>query len=122
MSLIFSREDALNNSNYRKEIITTKEAQVVLMSLKKDEFISLEVHPKTTQIITVVKGKLGINLSKGKRFSAYIILEGESVVIPSGYDHVVYNLDKRKTKIISIYTPPEHPKGTIEKRKPKTES
>ena len=59
---------------------------------------------------------------EGKSFSATIVRLAKSheveddwaVVIPAGVEHNLINTsDSEKRKLYSIYSPPEHPEGTV---------
>lgn len=105
-------KDTLENRNYRKVISTTKDMQVVLMSLNPFEEIGLEKHDGS-QFIRVEKGN-GIAYISGKR---YILKDGVAIVIPSNHLHNIISGDNG-LKLYSIYTPPQHKKDTIQKIKP----
>jgi hypothetical protein len=59
---------AKQNNNFRKEINTADQTQVVLMSLKPGEDIGLEVHKKIDQILVFVQGTgdaiIGVDFSE----------------------------------------------------------
>ena len=102
------------NKFYRKVIFTTKNMQLVLMSIPPGEEIGLEKHKKTSQFIRIDSGKgifvIGNNYHKLK--------DGDAVIIPPNKYHNIINTGKRSLKLYSIYTPPEHPKNRKQKIKP----
>lgn len=105
----------LKNNNFRKVITTNKKSQLVLMSLKPEENIGMEVHKTVDQFIRIEEGK-GIAILNGRKFS---LKDGFAVVIPAGTEHDIINTSKtNKMKLYTIYSPPEHPEGTILKNKP----
>jgi len=106
--------DTLKNPNYRKVIATGKKLQLVLMSLKAGEEIGNEVHPKTDQFFRIEKGKAQFILDAKE---AHVLGDGGAVIVPAGTYHNVINAGKGDLKLYTIYAPPEHPKGTIEKTK-----
>jgi mannose-6-phosphate isomerase-like protein (cupin superfamily) len=103
---------AKENQNYRQEIVTGKHSQIVLMSLKPGEEIGSEVHP-ADQILFIVSGnaKSVIN-GKEKNVKA-----GDIVFVPEGARHNFIDIGPEELKIITIYSPPQHKPGTIEKTK-----
>lgn len=106
----------LKNNNYRKVINTTKKSQLVLMSLKPLEEIGMEVHKTKDQFLRIEQGT-GVAILNGKK---YKLKDGSAVVVPAGTNHNIINLSKtNKMKLYTIYTPPEHEPGEIEKNKPK---
>ncbi|MGZ4852413.1 MAG: cupin domain-containing protein, partial [Halobacteriota archaeon] len=47
----------LENSNFRKVLYTSKHSQLVLMSLKPEEDIGMEVHEENDQFFRFEKGQ-----------------------------------------------------------------
>jgi len=101
------------NSNYRKVVKTTKQMQLVLMSLKPKEFIPLEKHDITTQFIRVEKGKALIQVGKTKK----IYSKDDYIIIPPGKKHKVTNIGTTALKLYTIYSPPEHPPKLVQRFK-----
>ena len=48
-------KDTLENENFRKVLYTAKHCQLVLMSLKPNEEIGMEVHPDNDQFFRLKK-------------------------------------------------------------------
>lgn len=96
-------KDTLTNKKYRKILHTTKELQVVLMSLKVGEDIPEEVH-HATQFIRVESGR-GVVVVSGHR---YLLKDGVAIVIPSGKKHRIINTGDDELKLYTIYSPPQH--------------
>ena len=46
-----------------------------------------------------------------------LVRQGDAVIVPAGTWHNIKNIGKRPLKILSVYSPPEHPFGTIHKTK-----
>ncbi len=102
------------NTNFRKVLFTGENEQLVVMSLEPGENIGMEVHPDVDQFIRIEEGH------------AKAILDGEehdlpedfAVVIAAGTEHDVVNVsDAESLKLYTVYSPPEHPEGTIHKNK-----
>ena len=102
-------EETKSNDNFRRVLNTAKNSQLVVMSLLPGEEIGMEVH-ELDQFIRIESG------------TARVILEGDeyevegdwAVVIPAGTHHNVINRSPRdKLKLYTIYSPPEHPAGTL---------
>lgn len=104
----------LDNKNFRKVLFTGPKSQLVVMALKPGEELGKEKHPKTDQFVRVEAGKGKAEIG-GKE---YRLKEGSAVVIPAGAVHNIINTSKDEAlKLYTIYTPPEHPDGTIHKTK-----
>ncbi|OGM20832.1 cupin [Candidatus Woesebacteria bacterium RIFCSPHIGHO2_01_FULL_38_9b] len=107
------------NTNFRKVLFTGKFCQLVVMSLKPGEAIGLEVHENVDQFFRIEKGK------------ARFIIDGEeaevgedfAVVVPAGSKHnVINNSQTDNLMLYTIYSPPNHPEGTIHKTKKEAEA
>ena len=98
------------NQNFREVLYTTPRSQLVVMRLKSGEEIGSEVHHDIDQFIRVESGE-GTAVLNGDNHD---LKAGFAVVIPSGVEHNIINTSKeRELKLYTIYTPPEHPDGTI---------
>jgi mannose-6-phosphate isomerase-like protein (cupin superfamily) len=102
------------NDAYRRVVWTTKQAQLVVMSIPKGDDIHFEVHPKTTQFIKIEKGQ-GFGDIEGQRYN---LKDGESLFIPAGIHHYIKNTGKTSLKLYTIYSPPEHPENLVEETNP----
>lgn len=99
----------LENNNFRRVLHTAENSQLVVMSLLPSEDIGMEVHD-LDQFIRIESGQGKVVLD-GKEHS---IEDDWAVVIPAGVEHNVINTsDSEKMKLYSIYSPPEHPEGTL---------
>jgi mannose-6-phosphate isomerase-like protein (cupin superfamily) len=103
-------KETLDNIKFRRVLFTGPHAQLVVMSLKPGEEIGLETHDDVDQFIRVEAGH-GTALLDGKEHS---LEDGSAVVIPAGTKHNVINHSRTEPlKLYTIYSPPEHPDGTI---------
>ena len=115
MSYITNIEkETLENENFRKVLYTTNRSQLVVMSLEIGDDIGTEIHNDIDQFIKVEKGQAKVILNDVEN----IINHGDAVVIPAGTKHNIINVsDSERLKLYTIYTPVEHPDGTIHKDK-----
>ncbi|MCS6956381.1 MAG: cupin domain-containing protein, partial [Patescibacteria group bacterium] len=51
----------------------------------------------------------------------FIVGEDEVFIIPAGTWHNVLNIGDKELKLYTIYSPPNHPEGTIHKDKKEAE-
>ena len=109
----------LQNQNFRTALWTGKHLQLVAMSIKRCESIGGEVHPKTDQFIRIVKGRAEVEMGKCADNITYSkqIGAGDITIIPAGCYHNIKNIGECSLKLYTIYAPPEHPKGTVNKTK-----
>ena len=106
--------DTLRNDDFRRVLYTGPHTQLVLMALRPGEEIGLEAHDGHDQFIRVEAGTGYVQLN-GKRHS---LEDGSAVVIPSGAEHNVVNTSPTEMlRLYTLYSPPEHPDGTVQHRK-----
>lgn len=102
-------EETLKNTNFRKVIFTGPKSQLVVMSLLPGEEIGAEVHNDHDQFIRIDQGQAKFVLDS-EEFEAS---DGFAMVVPAGTNHNVINIGQAELKLYTIYSPPEHPDGTI---------
>lgn len=103
------------NSYFRKVIFTGEHLQLVLMSLKVGEEIGDEIHPKVDQFFRVESGEAKFVINEKEE---HIVKAGGAAVIPAGTYHNVLNNSKTEPlQLYTVYAPPNHPDGTINKTK-----
>lgn len=108
------KELTTENEDYRHVLFTGTHSQLVLMTIQPGEEIGNEVH-LVEQMLYVVEGEgEAIVGGQSEPFD-----KGEAVVIPAGVFHNIRNTGDEPLKLFTIYAPPQHPAGTIQKRKPK---
>jgi mannose-6-phosphate isomerase-like protein (cupin superfamily) len=100
------------NTDYRRVLYTATHSQLVLMSLKPGEEIGEEVH-HLDQFLRFETGKGKVVLDG----VAHEVKADDAVVIPEGTRHNVINIGSDDLKLYTIYSPPEHKDGTVEKTK-----
>jgi len=109
----------LENENYRKVLYTSKHSQLVLMSLKPNEEIGMEVHPDNDQFFRFEKGQ-GKCVIDGNE---YEVRDGSAVVVPAGARHNVINIsDTEELKLYTIYSPAHHKDGVVRTTKAEAEA
>lgn len=104
---------ALNNTDYRRVLFTTKHTQLVLMAVQAHDDIPLETHKEHDQIIIIVEGT-GEALLNGRTTP---FQKNSVIIIPSGTHHQIKNTGSQTLKLYTFYAPPEHAPDTIEHTK-----
>ncbi len=100
----------LENANFRQVIFTGVHAQLVLMSLKPTEEIGMEVHPNVDQFFRFEKGQGKVIIDSEE----FTVGDGDAVIVPAGSNHNVINTSQTDDlKLYTIYSPPNHPDGTV---------
>ncbi len=105
--------ETLKNENFRKVLNTTELSQLVVMAIEAGDDIGMEIHDEHDQFIRIEQGKAEVILDGEKT----IVEDDFAIVIPAGVKHNIVNIGDKKLKLYTIYTPPEHPDGTIHKNK-----
>lgn len=102
-------QQAKSNDNFRKVLATGQHTQVVIMSIPAGGEIGEEVHPDNDQVLYLVEGagEAMVN-DETTSFSA-----GDLILVPAGAKHNVKTVGEAAMKIITTYSPPHHPDGTI---------
>ena len=110
----------LNNSYFRQVLFTAKHSQLVVMCLQPGEEIGNEVHPASDQFFRIEAGDVKFVFDGKEEHLAH---EGDAVVVPAGTYHNVINTSSTKPlKLYTIYSPAQHPEGTVHKTKAEAEA
>ncbi|MFA6353783.1 MAG: cupin domain-containing protein [Candidatus Paceibacterota bacterium] len=108
----------LENTNFRKVLYTGKHSQLVLMSLKPNEEIGMEVHEDNDQFFRFEKGE-GKCIIDGNE---YALSDGSVIIVPSGSQHNIINTSGvNDLKLYTIYSPAHHQDGVVRATKEEAE-
>jgi mannose-6-phosphate isomerase-like protein (cupin superfamily) len=115
--------ETLGNETFRTVVFTGEHLQVTVMRLAPGEDIGGEVHPDTDQFIRLEQGRGQALIGASEEEAEARDIEDDwAVVIPAGAWHNVVNTGDEDLKLYSIYTPPEHPDGTVHETKADAEA
>ena len=110
----------LENTFFRRVLFTGPHSQLVVMCLQPGEAIGDEVHPKVDQFFRIERGDAKFVFREKDEHTVH---EGDAVVVPAGTYHNVVNASKTAPlKLYTIYSPPNHPDGTVHKTKAEAEA
>jgi mannose-6-phosphate isomerase-like protein (cupin superfamily) len=108
------------NTYFRQVLFTGPHSQLVVMCLRPGEDIGDEVHPHVDQFFRIEKGQAKFVLNEKEE---HTVRDGDAVVVPAGTYHNVINMSKTlELKLYTIYSPPNHPDGTVHKTKAEAEA
>jgi mannose-6-phosphate isomerase-like protein (cupin superfamily) len=111
-------KETVENTNFRKVLYTGKHSQLVLMSLKPNEEIGMEVHPDNDQFFRFEKG-MGKCIIDG---NSYDVEDGSAIIVPAGAEHNVINISGADDlKLYTIYSPAHHKDGIVRATKEEAE-
>ena len=103
-------KDTLENENFRKVLYTGKHTQLVLMSLKPNEDIGMEVHTDNDQFFRFEKGE-GKCIIDGNE---YTLNDGSVIIVPAGAAHNIINTSPTESlKLYTLYSPAHHKDGIV---------
>ena len=108
---------ARENKDFRRVLYTTERSQLVLMAIPAGEEIGEETHEGIDQVLAFVEGQ-GEAVIEGERRP---VRPGTIVVVPGGTRHNFIARGGGALKLVTVYTPPEHPDGTVHRTKEEAE-
>ena len=112
-------KETLENEHFRKVLYTAKHSQLVLMSLRPNEDIGMEVHPDNDQFFRFERGS-GKCIIDGNE---YMVSDGVAIVVPAGAEHNVVNMSGTDDlKLYTIYSPAHHKDGVVRATKEEAEA
>jgi mannose-6-phosphate isomerase-like protein (cupin superfamily) len=110
----------LKNTDFRRVLFTGKHAQLVVMCLQPGEEIGKEVHTNVDQFFRIEQGEAKFVLNDKQE---HLVRDADAILVPAGTHHNVINVSKTTPlKLYTIYSPPNHPDGTVHKTKHEAEA
>lgn len=112
-------QSAMQNQNFRTAVWTGCHLQMTLMCIPVCEDIGLEQHENTDQIIRIEQGRAIVKMGLCRNCLDFQreICQGDTVFVPAGTWHNIINVGRCPLKVSSIYAPPNHPRGTLQRTK-----
>ena len=108
-------ELALKNSYFRRVLFTARHTQLVVMCLQPGEEIRAEVHDGVDQFFRIESGAARFVFDEKQE---RVVQAGDGIVVPAGTRHNVINASRMAPlKLYTLYSPPNHPDGTVHKTK-----
>ncbi len=113
-------KQTLENGFFRQVLFTGKYAQLVVMCLKPGEEIGNEVHDNVDQFFRIEEGEAKFVFNGSEE---HLVGNGDAVIVPAGTFHNVINASQTgPLKLYTLYSPPNHPDGTVHKTKAEAEA
>jgi mannose-6-phosphate isomerase-like protein (cupin superfamily) len=105
----------LKNTFFRRVLFTGAHAQLVVMCLQPGEEIGNEVHSGVDQFFRIEQGDAKFVFNDREE---HVVHDADGIMVPAGTYHNVINVSATKPlKLYTIYSPPNHPDGTVHKTK-----
>lgn len=99
---------SIKNEDFRQVLYTAKNCQLVVMALKPNEEIGMELHT-LDQFFRVEAGR-GEAILDGVKTA---ISPGFVVIVPAGTEHNIINTGTSTLKLYTLYAPPNHRDGVV---------
>jgi mannose-6-phosphate isomerase-like protein (cupin superfamily) len=109
----------LDNDNFRTVVYTGAHTQLTLMRLAPGEEIGWESHEELDQFLRIESGtgRLEFGRTRDAVDETHDLADDWAVIVPAGVWHNVVNVGDGDLKLYSLYSPPEHPDGTVHSTK-----
>ena len=109
----------LDNETFRTVVFTGGNAQLTVMRLAPGEEIGREAHPDRDQFIRIEQGSARVEFgpTEDRVDETHDVEDDWAIVIPAGVWHNLINTGDGDVKLYSLYSPPEHPDGTVHETK-----
>jgi mannose-6-phosphate isomerase-like protein (cupin superfamily) len=114
----------LDNSEFRVVEYTGKHTQLTLMSLRPGEEIGWESHGHLDQFLRLEQGRARVEFGRTKDAidETHEVEDHWAFIVPAGVWHNVVNIGTDDVKLYSLYSPPQHPDGTVHMTKADAEA
>lgn len=108
-------EATVGNDTFRTVLFTGEHSQLTVMSIQPGDEIGLEAHHDRDQFLRVEQGSGRVEMgpAEDRLEETYEVSDDWAVVIPAGTWHNVINTGDVDLKLYSLYSPAEHPDGTV---------
>ena len=112
-------ELTLENGTFRTVVYTGEYSQLTVMSIEVGDEIGNEMHGDVDQFLRLEQGKARVTFGPNED-TIVETHEAEAdwaIIVPAGTWHNVINVGDEPLKLYSIYSPANHPEGTIHETK-----
>lgn len=105
----------LENDTFRTVLHTGSHAQLTVMSIPVGGEIGWEAHAHLDQFLRIEagRGRLDLGTTEDHVDEIHDVGDDWAIVVPAGTWHNVVNTGDEPLKLYSVYSPPEHPAGTV---------
>ena len=105
----------LDNTNFRTVLFTGEHTQLTVMSIEPGGEIGWEAHHDIDQFLRVEQGtgRAEFGATADEVEETHDVEDDWAIIVPAGVWHNVVNTGGEALKIYSLYSPPEHPDGTV---------
>jgi len=107
----------VSNDNFRTALWTGTYFQVTLMSIPVGGEVGLEQHTTTDQFLRIEEGEAKVVMGDSEESLTFTQAAEKdfAIIVPAGKWHNIINTGDVPLKLYSIYSPVQHPFGTVHK-------
>jgi mannose-6-phosphate isomerase-like protein (cupin superfamily) len=116
-------QETLDNTTFRTVVFTGQHTQLTVMRLAPGEDIGREVHHDRDQFLRIEQGQARVELGRTADAvdETHDVADDWAIIVPAGVWHNVVNTGSGELRLYSLYSPPEHPDGTVHRTKAEAE-
>jgi mannose-6-phosphate isomerase-like protein (cupin superfamily) len=105
----------IENTTFRTVVFTGEHTQLTVMRLGPGEDIGREVHHDRDQFLRIEQGQARVEVggSEDTVDETHEVADDWAIIVPAGAWHNVVNIGDGDLMLYSLYSPPEHPDGTV---------
>jgi mannose-6-phosphate isomerase-like protein (cupin superfamily) len=117
-------QETLDNTTFRTVVFTGEHTQLTVMRLAPGEDIGREVHHDRDQFLRIEQGQARVELGRTADAvdETHDVADDWAIIVPAGVWHNVVNTGSGELRLYSLYSPPEHPDGTVHRTKADAEA
>jgi mannose-6-phosphate isomerase-like protein (cupin superfamily) len=111
--------ETTDNATFRSVLFTGEHMQLTVMQIAPGEDIGREVHHDRDQFLRIEQGQARVELGSTEETidETHDVGPDWAIVVPARVWHNVVNTGAGNLKLYSLYSPPEHPAGTVHRTK-----
>ncbi len=109
----------VDNTNFRTVVYTGAHTQLTLMRIGPGEEIGWERHGHIDQFLRLEQGRARVEFGRTEDAvdETHVVQDDWAFIVPAGIWHNVVNIGTDDVKLYSLYSPPQHPDGTVHRTK-----
>jgi mannose-6-phosphate isomerase-like protein (cupin superfamily) len=116
-------QETLDNTTFRTVVFTGEHTQLTVTRLAPGEDIGREAHHDRDQFLRIEQGQARVELGRTADVvdETHEVEDDWAIIVPAGVWHNVVNTGSGELLLYSLYSPPEHPDGTVHRTKAEAE-
>jgi mannose-6-phosphate isomerase-like protein (cupin superfamily) len=109
------QKETIDNTTFRTVVFTGEHTQLTVMRIAPGESIGREAHSDRDQFLRIEQGKARVEFGRSEDTidETHDAEDDWAIIVPAGVWHNVVNTGAEDLKLYSLYSPPEHPDGTV---------